>query len=81
MLLRARVFADCLFLNIYAPIKAVRGGWPVIVWIHGGSFLQGAGNEQRTNGTYAVELRQDVIIVTINYRLGAWHLVGSAPIS
>lgn len=57
---------DCLFLNIYAPEKADNA--PVIIYIHGGAFLGGCGNELHMDGTaYA---KKGIIFVTINYRLG-----------
>jgi len=59
------VSEDCLQLNVYAPPKAK--GAPVMVWIHGGSNRTGAG------WIYGGEnfARDGVVVVTINYRLGA----------
>ncbi len=60
---------DCLTLNVYAPPDAVAGAAkPVMVWIHGGAFVLG------TSGQYdpsALARREGVIVVTVNYRLGA----------
>lgn len=57
---------DCLFLNIYAPADAKKA--PVIIYIHGGAFQGGCGNELHMDGTaYA---KNGIIFVTINYRLG-----------
>ncbi|XP_050327689.1 esterase B1 [Bactrocera neohumeralis] len=60
---------DCLHLNVYAPAKpSTTGPLPVMVWIHGGGFLFGS-----SNGTLPLSLiSEDVIVVTLNYRLGAW---------
>jgi len=62
---------DCLFLNVYTPgLKKKRrehDGLPVMVWIHGGSLTGGAGG--RYDPTPLVE-KGNVIVVTINYRLG-----------
>lgn len=58
---------DCLFLNIYTP-RHDTGNKPVMVWIHGGGFVTGSGSEY--DGHILAET-QDVIVVTINYRLGA----------
>ena len=58
---------DCLYLNVYAPRHA-RPGLPVMVWIHGGGFTGGAG--QDTDPRKYVE-KAGVVYVTINYRLGA----------
>jgi para-nitrobenzyl esterase len=58
---------DCLALNVWAPANA-SGTLPVYVWIHGGSnvYGQGSGYDPRPLVT-----RGNVIVVTINYRLGA----------
>lgn len=61
------VSEDCLFLNIQAPAGARNA--PVIVWIHGGSLVSGAGSEPIFDG--AAFARRGVVVVSINYRLGA----------
>ena len=62
---------DCLFLNIWTPDNAKEGdSLPVIVYIHGGSFTGGCGHEKHFDGP--VWPRENVIAVTINYRLGPW---------
>ncbi|HEY1812869.1 MAG TPA: carboxylesterase/lipase family protein [Kofleriaceae bacterium] len=58
---------DCLSLNVYAPARG--SGHPVIVWIHGGAFVMGSGSMPLYNGSSFVE-RHDLVVVTINYRLG-----------
>ncbi len=58
---------DCLTLNVYAPATAPQGGLPVMVWIHGGGFTQGAGSLPAYDGTSFA--RQGVVLVTLNYRL------------
>lgn len=60
---------DCLYLNVWTPsAKAKRKKLPVIVWIHGGGFVSGYGNETEFDGSaYA---QRGVILVTLNYRLG-----------
>ncbi|XP_043467737.1 juvenile hormone esterase-like [Leptopilina heterotoma] len=63
---------DCLFLNVYSPFLdfqqpvASNKLLPVMVWIHGGSFLTGSGNIYGPG--YLME--KDIILVTLNYRLG-----------
>ena len=57
---------DCLFLNIYTP-GCDDGRRPVLFWIHGGAFGSGSGYDY--NGT-ALAAQGDVVVVTINYRLG-----------
>jgi para-nitrobenzyl esterase len=62
---------DCLFLNVYAPAGARPGDRkPVLVWIHGGGFVIGSGSQPVYDGAPLVR-RGDVVVVTINYRLGA----------
>ena len=64
---------DCLYLNVYKPDKEPpkgSGGWPVYVFIHGGSFTEGAGGVPAYNG-YSFALRGDIVLVNMNYRLGA----------
>lgn len=59
---------DCLYLNVWTP--ATDGAKrPVMVWIHGGGFLSGAGSLPWYNGT-KFAAGHDVVVVTINYRLG-----------
>jgi para-nitrobenzyl esterase len=60
---------DCLYLNIWTPgcDDAKR---PVMVWIHGGAFVIGAGSQGIYNGKHIAA--RDVVVVTINYRLGAF---------
>ena len=60
---------DCLFLNVWAP-KADGKKKAVMVWLHGGAFIFGSGGETYYNGKHLAE-NHDVIIVTVNYRLGA----------
>ena len=60
---------DCLYLNIWTP-GCDAAARPVMVWIHGGAFVNGAGSLGTYNGKY-LATRGDVVVVTINYRLGA----------
>ena len=60
---------DCLYLNVYTPAADGRAR-PVMLWIHGGGFTHGTGAEPLYNGGPLAE-RGDVVVVTINYRLGA----------
>lgn len=59
---------DCLYLNVTAPRQAV-GRLPVMVWVHGGSFIAGAGDQVDAR---SFADRAHVIVVTINYRLGVF---------
>ncbi|KAK4876002.1 hypothetical protein RN001_012424 [Aquatica leii] len=58
---------DCLYLNVYTP--EITGTLkPVMFWIHGGGYLVGSGNSDVYSPDFLVH--EDVVIVTINYRLG-----------
>ncbi|KPJ19673.1 Esterase FE4 [Papilio machaon] len=58
---------NCLFLNVYTP-RLEGPPLPVMVFIHGGGFSFGSGNTSLYGPDYLVE--KDVVVVTINYRLG-----------
>jgi para-nitrobenzyl esterase len=60
---------DCLYLNVWTP--STEGRRPVMVWIHGGAFVIGAGSQDSYSGE-ALARRGDVVVVTINYRLGVF---------
>jgi len=62
---------DCLYLNVWTP-KDFKAGErrPVMVWIHGGAFTAGAGSIPWYSGANLAR-GGDVVVVTINYRLGA----------
>jgi para-nitrobenzyl esterase len=60
---------DCLYLNVYTP-AADSQRRPVMFWIHGGAFTHGTGAEPLFDGG-PLARRGDVVVVTINYRLGA----------
>jgi para-nitrobenzyl esterase len=59
---------DCLALNVYSPAADERRR-PVVVWIHGGAFVMGSGSSPLYDGT-SFAARHDVVVVTLNYRLG-----------
>lgn len=61
---------DCLTLNVWTPgLDAARR--PILVWIHGGAFLNGTGAAPIYDGA-RMAARGDVVVVTLNYRVGAW---------
>ncbi len=60
---------DCLTLNIWTHVAA--GPRPVMVFIHGGAFVQGAGSFDLYEASN-LATAGDVVVVTINYRLGAF---------
>ncbi|WP_433526695.1 carboxylesterase/lipase family protein [Nocardia pseudovaccinii] len=57
---------DCLSLNVWAPAGS---GHPVLVFLHGGGFTSGSGGLAWYDGAELAELG-DIVVVTINYRLG-----------
>ena len=59
---------DCLYLNVWTP-GADDLRRPVMVWIHGGGFVIGSGSQTLYDGA-ALARRGDVVVVTLNYRLG-----------
>lgn len=61
---------DCLNLNVFTP-AADGEKRPVLFWIHGGGFTHGSGYEALYDGG-ALAVRGDVVVVSINYRLGAF---------
>jgi len=59
---------DCLNLNIWTPANAKPGSLPVMVWMHGGGYTAGSASEPRHDGQSLAH--HNVVIVTLNYRLG-----------
>jgi para-nitrobenzyl esterase len=60
---------DCLALNVWRPAAARAGErLPVLVWIHGGGFLNGAASVPMFDG--AQFARAGLVVVSMNYRLG-----------
>lgn len=71
---------DCLFLNVTTPagLDAAAGDLPVMVWIHGGSWRTGSGANYDAS---ALALEGDVVVVTVNYRLGPFGFLAQADLS
>jgi para-nitrobenzyl esterase len=69
---------DCLTLNVWTPgVDDARR--PVLVWIHGGAFRMGSGSSPVYDGA-ALARRGDVVVVTLNYRLGLLGFLASAEL-
>lgn len=68
---------DCLNLNVYAPENAKNS--PVVLFIHGGSFIKGSNSELPFDG--AEYCKRGVILAAVNYRLNAFGMLsdGSSP--
>lgn len=61
---------DCLFLNVWTAATSARERRPVMVWIHPGGYQTGSGSAPTFSGEALA--RKGVVVVTINYRLGAF---------
>ncbi|XP_025262687.1 juvenile hormone esterase isoform X4 [Camponotus floridanus] len=59
---------DCLYLNVFTTDIKSSEKRPVMVWIHGGGFFFGSGDSSFYSPDYIVE--KDVLLITLNYRLG-----------
>ncbi|EFX78588.1 hypothetical protein DAPPUDRAFT_53255 [Daphnia pulex] len=73
---------DCLVLNVYTPAIVTSTdvvSLPVMVWIHGGGFTVGNGNSGSVSDLYGPGyiLNRDVVLVTLNYRLGAFGFLST----
>src|SRR5262249_25620439 len=68
--LAAPVDEDCLYLNIWSS-TAPGDKKPVMVWVHGGAYVLGSAGQPLYDGTVLAS-SGDVLIVTVNYRLGAF---------
>lgn len=70
---------DCLYLNIFSPACDGKKR-PVLVWIHGGAYLTGAGSSVSKQGGNMCR-HYDIVVVSIQYRLGAFGCVDFASLS
>ena len=66
---------DCLFLNVTTPVvhSQAAAKLPVIVWIHGGAFVGGSSS---LYPLAHMALSGDMVVVSLNYRLGAFGFMG-----
>jgi len=70
---------DCLQLNVWTPgVDDTKR--PVLVWIHGGGFGGGTGGTPTYDGT-KLSARGDVVVVTINYRVGAFGFLNLTEVT
>ena len=60
---------DCLHLNVFVPGGEELADLPVMVWIHGGAYVGGSGGDYYYGPEFLMD--KGLILVTINYRLGA----------
>lgn len=71
----ARIYAagqgeDCLCLNVWTPEASDARRRPVMVWLHGGGWTNGSGHEQPAYDGENLARRGDVVVVSLNHRLG-----------
>ncbi|CAG5090531.1 Oidioi.mRNA.OKI2018_I69.PAR.g12638.t1.cds [Oikopleura dioica] len=75
-----RLTEDCLYLDIHAPIEAIESGrkLSVLIYFHGGAFFFGSNTIAVTpeKGAF-IAATQDVIVISVNYRLGAFGFMFS----
>ena len=64
---------DCLYLNVTTPAKRSLKPRPVMVWIHGGAFTGGSASQYDARW---LATKNDVVVVTVNYRLGVFGFFG-----
>jgi para-nitrobenzyl esterase len=65
----SRTSEDCLTLNVFRPSET-EDPLPVMVWIHGGSFVAGTAGDPLFDGSKLAQ--EGVVVVTLNFRLGAF---------
>src|SRR5262245_58799684 len=59
---------DCLYLNVWTGAQSATERLPVMFWIYGGAYTEGAGSSPNYDGDALA--RKGVVVVTFNYRLG-----------
>ena len=69
---------DCLFLNVTTPKEQTSGPLPVMVWLHGGGYTRDGGSLYDAQRMVS---QGDVIVVTVNYRLGVFGYFGHPGLS
>ncbi len=76
---KGNVGEDCLYLNIWTPAKSADERIPVLVWIYGGGFAGGSTSTPTHNGEHLA--RKGVVLVSINYRVGALGFLAHPELS
>jgi para-nitrobenzyl esterase len=71
---------DCLVLNLWTPALNDDGKRPVMVWLHGRGFAEGAGSEISYNGADLARTG-DVVVITVNHRLNVMGYLHLADIA
>eukprot|EP00947_MAST-08B_sp_MAST-8B-sp1_P001889 g1889.t1 len=81
----SRMSESCLFLNVAAPWPLNDDDnsrlLPVLVFIHGGDYMAGGANDREIHGCTMVRAAgKDVVVVTIQYRLGVFGFLGGTQL-
>jgi para-nitrobenzyl esterase len=71
---------DCLYLNVWTPARSAAERVPVMVWIHGGGFISGSGSLPAGYGE-RLSGGERVVVVSFNYRLGAFGFLAHPALS
>ncbi len=74
------VSEDCLRLNVFTPALADGKKRPVMVWLHGGGFVNGNGIEQDGYNGENFSRKGDVVFVSVNHRLGPMGFTNFAKV-
>jgi para-nitrobenzyl esterase len=70
---------DCLYLNVWTPIKKDNTSLSVLVYFFGGGFVAGDGSEPRYDG--ASMAKKGIVVVTVNYRLNIFGFFAHPELS
>jgi para-nitrobenzyl esterase len=70
---------DCLYLNVWTPEWPIKGPHPVMLWIFGGANYTGSPNGAQLDG--AALARKGVVVVTTNFRVGAFGFMAHPALS
>jgi para-nitrobenzyl esterase len=76
---RSTMSEDCLSLNVWTPSLTPTVPAPVMVFIHGGSFITGSGSQPQFDGSNLAN--RGIVVVTINYRLGIFGFLAHPDLS
>jgi para-nitrobenzyl esterase len=79
MIFRDGMSEDCLYLNVWTPARSTNDRLAVMVWIHGGGFQTGSASEPRQDGEQLA--RRNVVVVSMNYRLGVFGFLAHPELS
>ena len=71
---QSKINEDCLYINVFTTKPSAAANMSVLVWIHGGGFIVGSGANWQMQTLAAT---QGIVIVTMNYRLGAFGFLTS----